>query len=294
MEAAPDTGRKRIKDLEAMVADVILETPDTATLVLFTGNERLEYRPGHFLTVDPHQFLALERFTSFLEDQKGKKEPPRAYSLSSAPHEKRIAFTVKEERYVRGQTKYPPLLSPLLVRRLPRGTPMQITGFTGPYFMSDDIEEKTEHVVHICAGSGIVPNFSMIKSNLVNGRKLRHTLLYSNKTKSDVIFWKDLDALQKLYPDRLKIIHSLTRESDDSVFSPDVIKGRLTKELVKRAITDVSADYIFMCGPAISPWDRKAAKEAGTQPTPRFLETSLEYLAQLGVPRNHILHESYG
>ena len=35
--------RRRIKSLEAMVAEVVQETTDTTTLVLFTGNERLEY-----------------------------------------------------------------------------------------------------------------------------------------------------------------------------------------------------------------------------------------------------------
>src|SRR5579862_9525599 len=92
--------RKRIKEMEVMVADVIVETPDTATLVFFTGNDRLEYKPGHFLTIDPHQFAALERFTAFFEDMKGKKEPARAYSMCSTPDEKYLAITVKEERYV--------------------------------------------------------------------------------------------------------------------------------------------------------------------------------------------------
>ena len=46
---------RRIKELEVMVADVIVEAPDTTTLVLFTGNDRLEYSAGHFLTIDPHQ-----------------------------------------------------------------------------------------------------------------------------------------------------------------------------------------------------------------------------------------------
>jgi hypothetical protein len=40
--------RRRIKELEVMVADVVVETPDTVTLVLFTGNDRLDYLPGHF------------------------------------------------------------------------------------------------------------------------------------------------------------------------------------------------------------------------------------------------------
>src|SRR5579859_4581503 len=45
-EAIP---RRRIKQMEVMVADAVTETPDTTTLVLFTGNDRLEYKAGHFL-----------------------------------------------------------------------------------------------------------------------------------------------------------------------------------------------------------------------------------------------------
>lgn len=105
--------REKIKELEVMVADVINETPDSATLVLFTGNDTLKYEPGHFLTISPHQFPALGRWINYLEDLKGKKEPPRAYSLSSSPDEKYLAFTVKEERYFTGSTPYPPLLSPI-------------------------------------------------------------------------------------------------------------------------------------------------------------------------------------
>ena len=53
-------GRRRNKQLEVMVAEVIPETPDTTTLILFTGNDVLEYEPGHFLTIDPKQFKALD------------------------------------------------------------------------------------------------------------------------------------------------------------------------------------------------------------------------------------------
>jgi hypothetical protein len=107
---APD--RRRIKQMEVMVAEAVQETADTTTLVFFTGNDRLDYKAGHFLTIDPHQFEGLERFIAFLEDLKGRKEPPRAYSMASSPHEKYLAVTVKEERYVTGLTQYPPLLSP--------------------------------------------------------------------------------------------------------------------------------------------------------------------------------------
>src|SRR5258705_9313486 len=152
--------------MEVMVAESVQETADTATLVLFTGNERLDYQAGHFLTIDPHQFEGLERFIAFLEDLKGKKEPARAYSMCSAPHERYLAVTVKEERYVSGVTKYPPLLSPMLVKRTVRGMRLTVTGFTGPDTLPDDIETKTDHLGHVCAGSGPVPNISILQPSL--------------------------------------------------------------------------------------------------------------------------------
>src|SRR5262245_36142565 len=179
LEAEPQ--RRRIRELEAMVANVIRETPDTTTLVLFTGNDRLDYKAGHFLTIDPHQFPGLERFIAFLEDLKGKKEPARAYSMCSAPHQRYLAITVKEERYISGTTKYPPLLSPLLVQRVQQGTRLVITGFTGPYVLPETIESMTDRVIHICAGSGSVPNFSILKHALVAHPSLRHTFIYSNR-----------------------------------------------------------------------------------------------------------------
>lgn len=280
--------------MEAIVADVVRETPDTTTLILFTGNERLDYRPGHFLTIDPHQFDGLERFIAFLEDMKGRREPPRAYSMSSAPDERYLAITVKEERYISGQTRYPPLLSPLLVKRAFRGTRIVLTGFTGPYTISDDIETKTSHLVHICAGSGSVPNFSILKHALAHHPKLRHTFIYSNRTWEDVIFKDQLTELVRARTDRLRIVHTLTRETDDHRFQPDVRKGRLSASLIAELVPDLSEAFFYVCGPAISAWDRAAARERGRELQPRFLESVLMALESLGVKQNQITRESYG
>jgi ferredoxin-NADP reductase len=290
-EHAP--GRKRIKEMEVMVAEVIVETPDTTTLVLFTGNDRLEYKAGHFLTIDPHQFESLERFIAFFEDSKGKKEPPRAYSMASAPHEKYLAITIKEERYVSGLTKYPPLLSPLLVKRTVRGMRLEITGFTGPYTLPDDIETKTEHLVHVCAGSGSVPNFAILKHALQHHPKLKHTFLYSNKTWGDIIFRDALHALEQQHSDRVKIVHTLTRE-EPPLGRPRVHRGRIDANILKESIPDPSSCVVYACGPAIGPFDRKAAKEKGVEPTPRFLEAALSALEQIGVSEDRIVYESYG
>ncbi len=277
-----------------MVADVVVETADTSTLVFFTGNDHLEYKAGHFLTIDPHQFEALERFTAFLEDLKGKREPPRAYSMCSAPHERYLAVTVKEEQYVSGATKYPPLLSPLLVKRTVKGMRLMVTGFTGPYTLSPDIDSQTDHIVHICAGSGSVPNFSMLKHALEYHPRLRHTFIYSNKTWRDIIFRDALIELEANHPERLRVIHTLTREPDVALCGPAVRKGRVNADVLRELIPDLDSCVIYVCGPGISKFDREAAKEKGEQPQPRFLESVLADLKSLGVPNARIKRESYG
>ena len=285
---------RRIKELEVMVADVIVETPDTTTLVFFTGNDRLEYSAGHFLTIDPHQFEALERFTAFLEDLKGRKELPRAYSMSSAPHERYLAVTVKEERYLSGVTRFPPLLSPLLVKRTVRGMRLVVTGFTGPYTLASDIDTQTDHVVHICAGSGSVPNFSMLKFALAHHPKLRHTFIYSNKTWDDVIYKQALAELSAKHPDRVSVVHTLTRELDESVYGKAVRKGRIGAPLLRELIPSPAECVAYVCGPGISKWDIEAAKESGTRPQPRFLESVLSGLEEIGMPQKRIKREFYG
>jgi len=277
-----------------MVADVVVEAPDTTTLVFFTGNDRLEYSAGHFLTIDPHQFEALERFTAFLEDLKGRREPPRAYSMCSAPHERYLAVTVKEERYVSGLTKFPPLLSPMLTKRTTRGMRLVVTGFTGPYTLPADIESKASHIVHVCAGSGSVPNFSILKHALAQHPTLRHTFVYSNKTWQDVIFRDELHKLAAAHPDRLTVVHSLTREAHPAVCGPTVRQGRIGLPLLREMIPQPTDCYVYVCGPGISKFDIAAAKEARTEPQPRFLEAVLADLKTLGVPNDRIKREFYG
>lgn len=277
-----------------MVADVIVETSDTSTLVLFTGNDRLDYKAGHFLTIDPHQFEALDRFTAFLEHLKGRSEPPRAYSMCSAPHERYLAVTVKEERFVPKSTKYPPLLSPLLVKRTVRGMRLVVTGFTGPYTLAPDIDAHTDHIVHVCAGSGSVPNLSILKFALAHHPAVRHTFIYSNKTWSDVIYRDTLAEIAASHPDRLKIVHALTREEDAALFGPSIRKGRVDQALLSEMIPDPTGCFVYLCGPAISKWDREAAREQGTEPQPRFLESALANLKAIGVPNARIKRESYG
>lgn len=293
--------REKIKEMEVMVADVIQEAHDTATLILFTGNDKLNYEPGHFLTISPHQFPALERWVNYLEDQKGKKEPPRAYSLTSSPDEKYLAITVKEERYITGTSTFPPLLSPILARRTFAGQKMIITGFTGPFTFNENIRRDSENVLHICAGSGIVPTYSIIKYDLRYFSKHKHTLVYSNKNFEDIIFYSQLRKLEEEFPERFKVIHTLTRETGNFSFNlPDgkaggkIKKGRVSKELISEAVQDFNSTAVFVCGPDHTVHQKKAAKDKGEELKPSFMGSVLTYLEEIGIPKNKIKRESYG
>ena len=236
----------------------------------------------------------MRRFIAFLEDLKGKREPPRAYSMASSPHEKYLAVTVKEERYVTGLTQYPPLLSPLLVRRVQRGQRLTIVGFTGPYTLPPDVISRTDHLVHLVAGSGSVPNYAILKHSLALLPELRHTFIYSNKTWGDIIFRRQLEELRERHPDLLRVVHTLTRDETAARRGPDVRQGRVSAELLRELIPDPTACLVYACGPAVGPIERRAAKERGELPQPRFLEAALAAVEAAGVPKERVKTESYG
>jgi 3-ketosteroid 9alpha-monooxygenase subunit B len=275
-----------------VVTDVIEETPDAATLV-FEPDQPVSYRAGQFLTIDPHQFKVLASHTAYLEDLKGKKELARAYSVSSAPGEP-LAITIKEEPYLRKVSRHAPLLSPLLTYGIRVGMKFQVVGLTGPYTLPPDIELRAQHLVHVVAGSGVVPNFSILKDALKHHPTVRHTVLDSNKTWGDIIFRDALGRLVAEYPEHLRVVHFLTRQEDVSALPPGVQRGRITRAALESLVPERSRAMAYVCGPAITSYERRAALEKGVSPAPRFLETTIGHLQELGFPNERIKRESFG
>ena len=286
------TPRRRVRELEVEVVQARRDTPDTTTLFMSTGDEPIEYEAGHFCTIDPHQFGELEHFTAYLEDQKRQREKPRPYSMASAPHEQHLAITIKEERYESGETPYPPLLSPLLTYYIQEGRRLVISGFTGAYTFPADVYERTDHIIHVCAGSGIVPNRSLIKESLHRGDPLRHTLLFSNKTRGDVIYFEEFEVLREQYPDRLDVIHCITREDPAGIRGAR--NGRISEELLREVAPDPSKVMAYSCGPGITPYERRAARAKGETPEPRFVENMVALLQEHGLDKKQIRQESWG
>src|SRR4051812_12260637 len=284
------TRASAITKFDAVIADIVVETPDTITAFLDLG-QPVTYRAGQYVSIDPHQFPSLASMTRYLEHLKGRHEAPRAYSMSSAPHEAYVAITIKEEVYD-GVMPYPPLISGFLVHQMRTGDRIDVLGFAGAYVLPEAL--KAEHILHLCAGSGSVPNVSIVKDSLLRHPALRHTFVYSNKTLQDVIFRAALAQLQSEHPDRLKVIHTITREAGIASATEDIRSGRVTLDLLRDIFAREPNSAVYACGPAVSVWERRAHAAQGTTPTPRFLETMQSYLTQLQIPRDRIKVEAFG
>ncbi|MGH9308399.1 MAG: oxidoreductase [Vicinamibacterales bacterium] len=294
VDTAARPAAPRVTTFDTLVDESIVETRDTRTLVLDAGAHRQPWRAGQYVSIDPHQFAGLQSFVNYLEHAKGRREPPRAYSMSSAPHEPHLAITIKEEVFERGVTKYPPLISGFLVHHVRAGDRLSVIGFAGPYVLPEDIETRTNHVLHLCAGSGSVPDLSIVKDSLSRHTRLRHTFVYSNKTWDDVIFRDLLTQLERESAGRLRVIHTLTREAGSLPGGADVRRGRVDAGLLRTVLDEDPDSLVYACGPAITVWERRACAAQGTTPPPRFIEAMMVLLAEVGVPRKRITVESYG
>jgi hypothetical protein len=109
------------------------------------------------------------------------------------------------------------------------------------------------------AGSGSVPNLSILKHCLALGLKIRHTMIYGNKTWEDILYRRQLEELAQRHPDHVrqedrKILHNqlLSPASGRSLtvaISPDLagrpspgLTGRLSSWLpavIRQTLSDM-------------------------------------------------------
>ena len=128
-----------------------------------------DYKAGQYVSVDPHQFPAIAGYAAYFEEAKGRKEPPRAYSMvldagraATSPSPSRRSCSSAARRSIRRCSRPSSCTTRSRARRL------EVTGYAGGYYLTERIADLTDHVVHLCAGSGSVPNVSMIKWGLAH------------------------------------------------------------------------------------------------------------------------------
>jgi ring-1,2-phenylacetyl-CoA epoxidase subunit PaaE len=108
---------------------------------------------------------------------------------------------------------------------------------------------NAKHYVAIAAGSGITPVISIIGSILQTEPASRVTLVYGNRTSQTVMFLDELADLKDVYPDRLNLVHVLSREARET----DLLSGRIDEPRLERFLdTLVPPDTVnewYLCGP---------------------------------------------
>ena len=165
-----------------IVRETIIEAPGVTTLRLSLAKGSVpKYVPGQFITV----------YAPELGTPEGK-----AYSISSAPHEKTLNITVKD------MGKF----SHYLCSRKP-GDEVEGSLPYG-YFFS---ESRTSALALICGGIGIAPFRSMLQAGAQETPRRSMALFCSNRTAQDIIFKKMLDELQAANAN-VRVFHFLTRE----------------------------------------------------------------------------------
>jgi ring-1,2-phenylacetyl-CoA epoxidase subunit PaaE len=137
------------------------------------------------------------------------------------------------------------LFSSWLVRDLAVGDTVDVMTPSGAF--QADPAASGRHLC-IAAGSGITPVLSIAASALVNpGSQV--TLLYGNRKTDTVMFAEELADLKNRYPDRLELVHVLSREPRDvELFSGRLDAGRL-RRLLTLLVPLRSIDHVWLCGP---------------------------------------------
>ncbi len=188
----------------------------------------------------------------------------RSYSISSEP-ERQGEIDLTVEKIPEGE------VSPYLHDILVPGDRIEVRGPIGGYFVWDG--DRQEPLVLIAGGSGIVPLMSMLRHREVRKEKPPARLLYSSRTFEDIIFYKELEVLQK-EKDGLKVFHTLTRTQ------PPGWKGysrRIDRKMLNDVIQSLERPFqVFICGPTL------------------LVESASAELVGLGIPPKNIRTERFG
>jgi ring-1,2-phenylacetyl-CoA epoxidase subunit PaaE len=137
-----------------------------------------------------------------------------------------------------------------------------------------DLDTPGQHVM-IAAGSGITPVLSIAGSLLAAQDKSTVTLLYGNRRNDTVMFTDEIADLKDAYPERICLVHVLSREPQEvELFNGRLDAGKL-RSLLPVTVDVAATDHWWLCGPF------------------GMVEDAIGVLTGLGVPRGRIHRELF-
>ena len=188
----------------------------------------------------------------------------RSYSIASPPEVSVLELTV--ERLDDGE------VSQFLSGQLEPDDTIQLRGPIGGHFVWSGPEWRNPLLL-VGGGSGVVPLMCILRHRRLSGSKVPAALLYSARTREDVIYLDELIALARDDP-RFTLRITLTRDFEPGWFGA---KGRIDLPLVQALLKDLGgAADSYVCGGA------------------DFVEVAAALLLQAGQPREAIRTERFG
>ena len=201
-----------LTDVRARVVRIVQETATTKTFVLSPNALWAGSQAGQFVRVQ----LELNG-----------RRVDRAYSLSSRPGARRIAFTVKQQDQG--------LVSTHLHTNVKVGDVLTISQAMGEFILPDTLPDK---LLLLSAGSGITPVMSMLRDLKQRQYCGDVVFLHVCRAPDDLIFAEQLKALAADYAAIRLVLHY---DGSAGAFSPQVLA---------QVVPDLGQRSTWMCGPA--------------------------------------------
>ena len=204
---------------EMPISAIKMELPDTKTI-------RLEWPAGYDVDFKTGQFI-----TVFWPDTPTYK---RAYSLSSCALDRgHYEVTVKRD----GK------MGTRIVDWAKEGDVMGVLPPAGRFL---PVYEPNKHLVCIAGGSGVTPFRGFVREATSRGLDTRITVLYSVRTRNDIIFDEEFRQLEQSNPN-FSFYVTCTRLAAEDPWTGR--RGRIDAAWVKEHLHDLSNSVFYACGP---------------------------------------------
>jgi ferredoxin-NADP reductase len=226
---------------ETYVKEIIPRTYNV-TSFRFPRPAELNYKAGQFL---------------FVTLRADGKELNKHFSFSSSPTEKtHIEFTKKLS-----DSDFSAAL-----KGLKEGDWARIDAPYGKF----TFEGEHEKIGLLGGGIGITPFMGICKYCTDMRLATKVTLLYGNRAEKDIVFRKELEALQKQNAN-LKVVFTLNEA--DSAWQGTT--GYISADMIEREIPDYKETVFYTCGP------------------PAMVEVMEKLVEQLGLPKTQLKREYF-
>lgn len=212
-----------------VVADVKRETPDAVSVKLQIPASLVQafrFKPGQYLTFR-------------IPGQNGK-DVRRSYSLCSSPHadqEWRIAV-----KKVAGGVG-----SSFFNEQVKAGDTLEVMEPAGNFV--PDLSAAHRKTYHLFAGgSGITPMLSILQSVLHEEPGSNLHLYYGNRDRKSIIFFDDLQRIEKAYPGRIAI-HFISEHTHPEAEITGLMTQATNRLLLEKYCSRDQESEFFICGP---------------------------------------------